>query len=140
MKRLVFILLVGILMVGCRAHVEYTIEIKTEVNDSLKENQKEYLLQLVESASKHNGQSAGKARHLDDVIYAAKNISNSFYETKTEVLVRRVYNNAGDTYAIGTEFNYEDLDEDYSKNEPQVYIWYKIKETGKPYKIKLPRK
>lgn len=131
---------IAVSMFSCKSYIEYDIEIQTVVNDSLKESQKEYLLELVEAASKYNGQSAGKARHLDDVLYASNNISKTFYSKKVEVLVKKVYDNQFDTYAVPIYINYEDLDDDYSKNEPQVYIWYKIKETGKPYKIKLPRK
>lgn len=131
---------IAVSMFSCTSYIEYDIEIQTVVNDSLKESQKEYLLELVEAASKHNGQSAGKAKHLDDVLYASNSISKTFYSKKVEVLVKRVYDNHFVSYAVPIYINYEDLDDDYSKNEPQVYIWYKIKETGKPYKIKLPRK
>lgn len=135
MKKLILVLIIGFLITSCKPSIEYDIDYVYIVSDSLKIEHREYLLDLVKAASHKNAQSAGKARNLDDVIYAAQRISNHLYEEKVEV-VTKTYRTGDGSYKRRDIIKIEDL----NKDKDEVYIYYKILETGKPYKIKLSRK
>lgn len=139
MKKILFgVILLG-LLTGCsRGYVKYEIIYEHKVPDSLKNEHRDYLLELVKAASNETSLSAGKAKHLDDILYSASHVTNDLYEERVEMIKKSYYNSdfLSATYDRSTYIKKEDLDRD--KNE--VYIYYKILELGKPYKIKLPRK
>lgn len=123
MKKLLLISLIALFVVSCKPYIEYDISYSYAVPDSLKNEYKEYIQQIIKNASYETSLSGGKVR---DLVQAAKVAADNIYMVKMQTLLI-VY--AKDFFAIDYAKSSEILFEDL--NEEQLKIFNQIMHTGK---------
>lgn len=85
MKKLVFLVLSILLLISCD-YTEYKIDTTSVIPEEDIEEYRDYIKELVEAA--HPGHyTAGKAKHLDDVILGIESVAQRTYEQEMKVLV-----------------------------------------------------
>lgn len=84
MKKIIFILLSALLLVSCD-YTTYEADTTKAIPEEDVEEYRDYVKELMEAA--HPGHyTAGKGKHLDDVVYGIETIAKRTYEKEVNVL------------------------------------------------------